>query len=80
MSQNNCKNCGKKPKEEIVAWSYGDSNDELFLVHWCKGIHIRFPKRDTFTAHYVKGQRPKVIEAWNLENPKLEDAGKAGKA
>ena len=64
-----CKNCGKKPKEEIVAFSYGDSNDELFLVHWCKGIHIRFPdhKTNPFTAYYVNGQRPRVRDAWNLE-------------
>ena len=61
----NCKDCGKKPKEEIVSFGFTDKDDELFLVHWCKGVHVRFPKRDTFTAHYVNGQRPLVREAWN---------------
>lgn len=60
-----CKTCGKKPKQEIVAFGFSDKDDELFLVHWCKGVHVRFPKRGTFSANYVNGQRPLVVKAWN---------------
>ena len=61
----NCKDCGVKPKQQLIHWSYGDSDDELFLVHWCNGTHKQFPKRGTFTHLYPNGQRPLLINAWN---------------
>jgi hypothetical protein len=64
-----CILCGVKPKRQIVSWSYGDSDDELFLVHKCKrGEVMRYPPRGTFTTWRVNGQEPKVIEEWNRLN------------
>ena len=60
-----CKICGTKPKREIIGWSYGDSNDEFYLVHKCNGKSYRFPEKDTFMAWKVKEQERKVVEAWN---------------
>ena len=32
----NCKECGKKPKEQIWAFGYSDKDDELYLQHFCQ--------------------------------------------
>jgi hypothetical protein len=64
----NCRKCGLKPKRTVISWSFGDSDDELFLVHKCHGEMIRFPKRGSYTNFILSGQEQHVIEAWNLEN------------
>lgn len=60
-----CKDCGKKPKREIIGWGYSDKDDELFLVHWCNGNHIRFPEKGTFYSTRPEFQEPLVVHAWN---------------
>jgi hypothetical protein len=64
-----CKDCGKKPKEQVWARGYTIKDDELYLHHWCnaKNNKVYFPefKSHPFTAQYVNGQRPLVRAAWN---------------
>ena len=69
-----CKDCGQKPKREIVAFGFSDKDDEFFLVHKCKGKPIRFPKRGTFSQYYANAQEPLVVTAWNALNEGLSDA------
>lgn len=67
-----CKSCGKKPKEQTWAMGFSDKDDELYLQHWCnrENKKVYFPKlkEHPFTAHFVNGQRPLVIAAWNELN------------
>jgi hypothetical protein len=63
-----CKECGRKPKREIIAWGFSDKDDELFLVHKCRGGFVRFPKKGSFTHLYPNGpngQEMLVVKAWN---------------
>ena len=62
-----CRKCGIKPKREIISWSFGDSDDELFLQHKCNGESTRFPNRGRFTDVMVSGQEIQVVKAWNEE-------------
>ena len=60
-----CKDCGIKPKRQIVGWGYSDKDDELFLVHKCKGVAMRFPVEGTFMATRPEFQEALVVKAWN---------------
>lgn len=62
-----CKECGQKPRRQIVAWGYSDKDDEFFLIHKCNGKNVRFPEKHRFSHVYANAQEPLVVAAWNEE-------------
>ena len=62
-----CKTCGVKPKREVIGWGFSDKDDELFLVHKCKGSSVRFPEKGRFYSTRPEFQERLLIPAWNEE-------------
>ena len=66
-----CKECGKKPKQQVWAMGYGESDDQAYLVHWCtpknKKVYFPEPKNSPFTAYVLKSQIRMVLESWNSQ-------------
>lgn len=63
-----CKVCGRKPKHEIIAWGYGDSNDEhtLICTHGKRNApdYVRIPNP---LKQFLK--EIEVVKLWNAITP-----------
>lgn len=67
-----CRECGIKPKRQIVSHGYTDKDDELFLVHNCGKKSVRFPEKGRFYDYMIAEQERRAIPAWNAEHGQVD--------